>query len=92
VEKISGSPRDKAKVTTGNQMMRWPGLPDFSWDNIPKEEKIQQTSTKYTKFPQNTPNDRLMTAKCNNIFHSKVFQNIPKFVIFGNENIWQTWH
>jgi hypothetical protein len=25
------------------------GLPDFSWNNVPKPEKIYQTTTKYTK-------------------------------------------
>jgi hypothetical protein len=25
------------------------GLPDFSWYNVPKREKIYQTTTKYTK-------------------------------------------
>jgi hypothetical protein len=36
------------------------GLPDFSWYNIPTRgtiyHKIHQMATKYTKWPQNTPN------------------------------------
>jgi hypothetical protein len=30
-------------------------LPDFSWYNIPKLEKIYQIAIKYTKCPQNIP-------------------------------------
>jgi hypothetical protein len=33
------------------------GLPDFSWYNLPKREKIfQKVYTKYTKWPQNLAN------------------------------------
>jgi protoporphyrinogen oxidase len=32
------------------------GLPDFSWYNIPKWEKIYQITIKYTKWTQYTPN------------------------------------
>jgi hypothetical protein len=45
------------------------GLPDFSWYNIPKREKIPnshkiyQSATKYTKVQQNIP-------KCNKIYQS----------------------
>jgi hypothetical protein len=35
---------------------RRPGLPDFSWFNIPKRGK-------YTKSPQNIPNGHKMYAK-----------------------------
>jgi hypothetical protein len=30
-----------------------PGLSDFSWYNIPKQEKICQITINYTKWPQN---------------------------------------
>jgi hypothetical protein len=33
-----------------------PGLPDFSWYNIPKRGKIYQITIKYTKWPYNRPN------------------------------------
>jgi hypothetical protein len=35
-----------------------PVLPDFSLYNIPKQEKMYQTNSKYTKWPQNIPNGR----------------------------------
>jgi protoporphyrinogen oxidase len=34
------------------------GLPDLSWYNIPKREKINQITVKYSKMPQNIPNGR----------------------------------
>jgi hypothetical protein len=49
-----------------------PGLPDFSRYNIPKRVKIYQITTKYTKYPRNTPNGRkinLISIKYANIFH-----------------------
>jgi hypothetical protein len=33
-----------------------PGLPDFSWYDIPTQGKIYEITTKYTKLPQNIPN------------------------------------
>jgi hypothetical protein len=50
-----------------------PGLPDFSWHNIPARGKIYQITTKLPKCPQNIPNDRKifqMTRIYNSIFHS----------------------
>jgi hypothetical protein len=47
-----------------------PGLPDFSWHNIPKTGKINQMTIKFTKFPQNLPN-----------FH-KIYQISTKFTKF----------
>jgi hypothetical protein len=34
------------------------GLPDFSWLNIPKREKMYQITIKYTQWLQNKPNGR----------------------------------
>jgi hypothetical protein len=36
------------------------GLPDFSFNNIPKQEKICQISTKYAKWSKNMLNDYKM--------------------------------
>jgi hypothetical protein len=44
-------------------------MPDFSWYNTPKREKIHQMTTKYTKYT--------------NIFHSNALQNMPKLGCFG---------
>jgi hypothetical protein len=67
----------------------WPGLPEFSWHNIPK-------GGKYTKLPQHIPivykiipNGRKiyqMSVKYTNIFHCKTHQNLPIFD-FWFENI-----
>jgi hypothetical protein len=57
------------------------GLPDFSWYNIPKREKMYQTATKYTKWPQNIQNDIIMfvtAIKYSNICHSMALKNVPK--------------
>jgi hypothetical protein len=35
-----------------------PGLPDFTWYNLPKRKKIYQITVKYTKWPQNILNSR----------------------------------
>jgi hypothetical protein len=56
------------------------GLPDFSWYNIPKWEKIYQMTTKYTQWPQNILNCRKidqMAIKYTNFFHCKTLQNLP---------------
>jgi hypothetical protein len=70
-------------------------LPDFSWYNIPKRGKTYQMTTKlpnahkihpivviYYKGPE---------CMYNNIFHSKILQNIPelRFLVWI-ETIWQT--
>jgi protoporphyrinogen oxidase len=51
------------------------GLPDCSWYNIPKREKIYQIATKYTKWPQNRPNGR------------KTYQYLPLQVPLENPKI-----
>jgi hypothetical protein len=66
-----------------------PGLPDFSWYNIPKREK-------YTKLPKipipNGDNIDQMAVKCTNVFKCKTLQNLPKLG-FSNwkYTIWQPW-
>jgi hypothetical protein len=58
-----------------------PGLPDFSWYNIPNRGKIYQITLKYLKWPQHIPNGRKIdhtTIKYTNIFHRKTLQNLPK--------------
>jgi hypothetical protein len=34
----------------------WAGLPDFSWNIIPKPEKMYRMNSKCTKWPLNIPN------------------------------------
>jgi hypothetical protein len=59
-----------------------PGLPDFSWYNIPKQGKIYQITTKLQIGPKihitNGRNIFQMVIKCTNTFHSKALQNLPK--------------
>jgi hypothetical protein len=50
------------------------GLPDFSWYNIPN---LHQISTKYTKFPQNTPNFHKIHQISTK--YTKCPQNTPNF-------------
>jgi hypothetical protein len=48
------------------------GMPDFSWYNIPKREKIYQMTIKYTRGPPDKPHGRTidqMTIKCTKMFH-----------------------
>jgi hypothetical protein len=49
------------------------GLPDFSWYNIAKQEKMYQMTTKYTEWTQNTPNGRktVQIVIKTNIYHCK---------------------
>jgi hypothetical protein len=57
------------------------GLPDFSWHNIPKQEKIYEMAINYTNWPQNIPTGHKIDQniiKYTNIFHCKVHQNFPK--------------
>jgi hypothetical protein len=57
------------------------GLPDFSWNNIPKRRKIYQITIKLTKWSQNTQTDRKidqMTIQYTNIANCKALQNLPK--------------
>jgi hypothetical protein len=58
-----------------------PGMPDFSWRNIPKRGKIYQMILNYTIWPQHRPNGRKidrMAIKFTNLFHCKTLQNWPK--------------
>jgi hypothetical protein len=62
------------------------GLPDFSWDNIPKRGKIYQITIKCTKLPQDIPKCCQifqMDINYTNSFHSKALQNLD----FWFENI-----
>jgi hypothetical protein len=69
------------------------GLPDFSWNNIPKWRK-------YNKWPQNIPHCykiKITTTKSTKkvikyirIFHSKDFQNIPQGLVW-KYTVWQPW-
>jgi hypothetical protein len=72
-----------------------PGLPDFSWCNVPKREEVYQMTTKYTKQLAHLLN-RLkiyqITTKCTNLFHSKALQNIPTLgILVWKYTIWQPW-
>jgi hypothetical protein len=67
------------------------GLPDFSWYNIPKPEKIcryiykmYQMATKYTKCQQNIPNGNKIYQMAVNILNghkmyqiAKIYQHFP---------------
>jgi hypothetical protein len=70
-------------------------LPDFSWYNVPKRgEKICQMTTKlpnaHWMYPMVVKYSKWPDYICNNIFHSKVLQNIPKLVfLVWKETIWQ---
>jgi hypothetical protein len=58
-----------------------PGLPDFSWFNVPKLEKMDKITVQYIKFPQIVPTSRKteqIAIKYTNIFHCKTPQNLPK--------------
>jgi hypothetical protein len=72
-----------------------PGLPDFRWCNIPKWEKMHQTTTKNTNAPFKMPcNYKIyqMVVKCTNIFISKAIQNLTKLLFMVWKcNIWQPW-
>jgi hypothetical protein len=62
-----------------------PGLPDLSWCNIPKREKIHHITIKYTKWPLNIPNGRKidqMTIKSSIARYSKIYSNWDFW--FGN--------
>jgi hypothetical protein len=39
------------------------GLPDFSWYNTPKREKIYQITIKYTNRPENIPTASIARAQ-----------------------------
>jgi hypothetical protein len=59
-----------------NRLQSQSGLPDFSWYNIPKWEKLQQVTFKYTKWPQNIPNGH-------KIYQHLSLQDPPKFTQIG---------
>jgi hypothetical protein len=70
----------RKRVATPKESGLEPGLPDFSWYNIPKGGKIYQMTTKYTKWPLHISNGRKidqMNIKCTNIFQrpSKIYPN-----------------
>jgi hypothetical protein len=72
---ISPSPH-----TLFNNFALHPGLPDYSWYMIPKQEKMYQMNTKRTKWSYNIPNALKMSQiaiKYINIFPSKALQNSP---------------
>jgi hypothetical protein len=61
------------------------GLPDFSWDMIPKLEKMYQMNTKCTIWSKNISKVceiLQMAIKYINIFQSKALQDLPKFGFF----------
>jgi hypothetical protein len=43
---------------SANSDQSGPGLPDFSWDNLPKRKEIYQVTTKFTEWLQNLPNEQ----------------------------------
>jgi hypothetical protein len=58
-----------------------PGLPDFSWYNLPKWGKSFQMTVKYTKWPQTIPNGSKIdqvAIRCANIFFWKTLRNFPE--------------
>jgi protoporphyrinogen oxidase len=62
-----------------------PGLPDFSWYNVPKREKYTKMTTKFTKWPLDIPNGCQifqMAINYTDIFHSKALQNIPNLDVW----------
>jgi hypothetical protein len=62
-----------------------PGLPDFSWYNKPKREKIYLVTMKYTKWPQNIPNGTKIDQMVMVIKYTKLqLQDPPKFTKFTN--------
>jgi hypothetical protein len=77
-------------------MVKKSGLPDFSYDSIPKWGEIYQITIKYTKWPQtisnNLPNGRKMdqmAIKFTNI-SPKPSQNLPKLGFWVSKYaIWQ---
>jgi hypothetical protein len=80
-----------------NKCFSWPGLPDFSWYNIPKRGKIYQIATKYTKWPQNISNGRKIYQihiKYTKIYYCKTHQNLPKlgFWVWSGNPARDAWH
>jgi hypothetical protein len=67
------------KISRGH-VMAWPGLPDFSWYYLPRMGKNIPNDYKISKCTWNIPDGSkifTMTKLCNNIFNSKILQNIP---------------
>jgi hypothetical protein len=60
------------------------GLPDFSWYNTSKREKEYPITIKYTKWPQNIPNDHKINL-CNDhkMFQYFQLQDPPKLTQIG---------
>jgi hypothetical protein len=71
------------------------GLPDFPWSKHTKMEKYDQMTTNYTRLPYIMPDGHKifqMIIKCNNIFHSKALQKLPKLgLLVWKQTIWQPW-
>jgi hypothetical protein len=76
--KLNRCRAQKEKWSGKNGFLSGPGLPDFSWHNIPKRWKN-------TKLSQ-------MTIKYTNIYHSKALKNMPKCgSMVWKYTIWQPW-
>jgi hypothetical protein len=81
------SPQTKVSALENYYMGLW--LPDFSFYNTPKRDKIYQMAIKYTNWLLNIPigcKMYQMAVKDANIFHSKVLQYMLKLK-FLVENI-----
>jgi hypothetical protein len=64
------------------KLIALPGLPDYSWNNIPKRGKFYQITTKCTKWSKNFKN----RLNVNKIHQQLPLQDLPKFTqitIFG---------
>jgi hypothetical protein len=61
-----------------------PGLPDFSWCNIPKGGKYIPKNTKYTKWQQSLPNGHQIGRPYGHkIYQHLRLQDPPKFTQIG---------
>jgi hypothetical protein len=74
------------------------GLPDFSWQNIPKRGKTYQISTTlpnglYLKYQMAVKYSKSPYVKYTDIINSKPLQNLHKFGFFvWIYTIWQPWN
>jgi hypothetical protein len=71
-----------------------PGLPEFTWYNIPKRETICQITIKCTQWQQNLPwyshKMHQIDIYYNHICHFKTLQNLPKSIFLVLKYaIWQ---
>jgi hypothetical protein len=72
------------------------GLPDFSWYNKPKHDKIYQMNTRCTKWIQDLPNDRkIHIPNGPKIYLKCQFQGLSNYTKIWNWvwkcTIWQPW-